>query len=171
MMPDRVRAAKRSQPQWLSIWVIAGAVVVCILLTAILLIVIGLSSPESTTPAPSTAVFNVIPAPTSTLASQSIFTATPSDDVAGTPPSPPTGTITVGSYVQISGTGGNGLRLREGPGLAHEVRLLGSEAEVFRIDDGPRESDGYTWWYLVGPFDETRHGWAVSNFLVVTQNP
>jgi len=49
--------------------------------------------------------------------------------------------------------------------------LLGSEAEVFRVQDGPREVDGYTWWYLVGPFDETRRGWAVANYLQIVQNP
>jgi hypothetical protein len=79
--------------------------------------------------------------------------------------------IALGAHVQILGTGGDGLRLRMEPGLGGQVRLLGSEAEVFRVDDGPVELDGYTWWYLVGPFNERRHGWAVSNFLAVVQNP
>jgi hypothetical protein len=73
--------------------------------------------------------------------------------------------------VQIIGTGGDGLRLRDQPGLDGKVLLLGSEAEVFRVQDGPREVDGYTWWYLVGPFDETRRGWAVANYLQIVQNP
>jgi hypothetical protein len=51
------------------------------------------------------------------------------------------------------------------------VRILGAEEEIFLVIDGPQQADGYTWWNLEGPFDETRHGWAVSNFLRVVQNP
>jgi hypothetical protein len=79
--------------------------------------------------------------------------------------------IAIGAHVQIQGTGGDGLRLRSEPGLNGEILLLGSESEVFRVADGPVDTDGYTWWHLVGPFDETRQGWAVSNYLVVVQNP
>jgi hypothetical protein len=42
---------------------------------------------------------------------------------------------------------------------------------VFLVSDGPQEVDGLTWWYLVGFFDESRNGWAASNFLQVIQNP
>jgi hypothetical protein len=77
----------------------------------------------------------------------------------------------VDGYVQITGTGGDGLRLRTEAGLGSEVRFLGLEDEVFLIQDGPQNADGYVWWYLVAPFDETRRGWAVSNFLQVVQNP
>ena len=47
----------------------------------------------------------------------------------------------------------------------------GAEEEIFLVADGPQQVDNYTWWYLVGPFDESRHGWAVANFLRVVQNP
>jgi hypothetical protein len=87
------------------------------------------------------------------------------------PPSPPAGEISIGAYVQILDTGGAGLRLRSEPSLNGQVLLLGSEAEVFEVKDGPVEMDGYTWWYLVGPFDETRRGWAVANYLNLVQNP
>ena len=93
---------------------------------------------------------------------------TPSSEA---PPSPVPGLISIGAYVQVGGTGGDGLRLRLAPGLASQVRLLGSEAEVFRVDEGPIEMDGYTWWYLVGPFDESRHGWGVSNYLLQVEKP
>jgi hypothetical protein len=49
--------------------------------------------------------------------------------------------------------------------------MLGVEAEVFQVRDGPRDVDGYVWWFLVAPTDETRGGWAVSNYLAVVQNP
>jgi hypothetical protein len=79
--------------------------------------------------------------------------------------------VDIGAFVEITGTGGDGLRLRAEPGLDSDVRMLGGEAEVFQIRDGPREADGYTWWYLVALIDETRNGWAVSNYLAVVQNP
>ncbi|MBN1147881.1 MAG: hypothetical protein JXA78_11555 [Anaerolineales bacterium] len=118
-----------------------------------------------------TAVLYVVDAPiaTQTLSPQALSSsATPSSEAL---PSPPPGVIAVGAYVQITGTGGDGLRLRTEPGLDEQIRLLGSEAEVFRVDEGPVELDGYTWWRLVGPFDETRHGWAVANYLAIVQNP
>ena len=77
----------------------------------------------------------------------------------------------MGSFVQITGTGGDGLRIRTEPGLSSEVRFLGLDSEVFEIREGPQEIDGHTWWYLVAPFEENRNGWAVSGYLSVVQNP
>jgi len=88
-----------------------------------------------------------------------------------TPLPPTSSTITVGAFVQVVGTGGEGLRLRTEPGLSSQVRLLGREAETFQVRDGPVEADGYLWWYLVSPADESRSGWAVSNYLELSQNP
>jgi len=84
------------------------------------------------------------------------------------PPPPPPGVIAVGSYVQVTGTGAVGLRLRSSPGLESKTEFLGMDAEVFKITDGPKEADGYTWWLLVAPYDEARHGWAVANYLIAT---
>jgi hypothetical protein len=67
--------------------------------------------------------------------------------------------------VQISGTDGEGLRIRSQPSLNGEPVFLGYDSEVFIVQDGPREADGYTWWYLVAPYDDTRAGWAAANFL------
>ena len=69
----------------------------------------------------------------------------------------------------MTGTGTTGLRIRAQPGLQGEVRFLGIEAEVFRIIDGPRQADDYTWWHLQAPYDESLHGWAVADFLSVIQ--
>jgi hypothetical protein len=63
------------------------------------------------------------------------------------------------------------LRLRDQPGLNSEIRMVVSEAEVFLVQEGPVDLDGYLWWRLVGPFDDTRQGWAVSNYLNLVQNP
>jgi len=118
-----------------------------------------------------TAVMNLIKAPTPT---QPLPTASPTTSLtptAGIPPPPPLGAIAIDDYVQVTGTGGDGLRFRQEPGLGAQIMFLGAEAEIFKVADGPREVDGFTWWYLVGPYDENRAGWVVSNYLVVVQNP
>lgn len=75
--------------------------------------------------------------------------------------------IAIGSVVQIYNTGGAGLRLRSEAGISGTVQFLGEEQELFEVRDGPSKSDGYTWWYLESPYDETRSGWAVSDFLAI----
>ena len=82
---------------------------------------------------------------------------------------PPSGDIISNSYVKIHGTEGAGLRLRIEPGLDSEPLYLGLEDEIFKIEEGPVEEDGYMWWYLVAPFDSDRNGWGVSNFLQPVQ--
>ncbi len=118
-----------------------------------------------------TAILNIISAPTATLP-----VPTPSLDLTpaseGEPGLESAGEgIVLDGYVQITGTGGTGLRFRLTPSLAGQVKFVASEAEIFIVKDGPMDADGYQWWYLVGPFDETRNGWAVSDFLALTQNP
>jgi len=157
-------------PEWLNIYVIIGSLALGILFLCIAAGILMVTAQENSA-AQSTAILEVIYAATAT---QTSISATPQTEQAETsqiPPSPPPGTIAVGAHVQVTGTGGDGLRLRIEPSLDGQILMLGSEAEVFRVHEGPREADGYTWWYLVGPFDESRYGWAVANFLVVVQGP
>lgn len=149
--------------------VIGGAVVVA---SCLLLATLGLlwaTRTASPVPAQSTAVMNMIPAGIPTASGESSPGSPSLTQTA--PPSPPPGVIAVGAFVQVTGTAGTGLRFREQPGLEAPVLLLGAEAEVFRVDEGPQEVDGYVWWYLVGPYDPARRGWAVANYLEVVQNP
>ena len=81
------------------------------------------------------------------------------------------GEIGVGTFVQVSDTGGDGLRLRKGPGLGYEMQFLGLDGELFQVGDGPITADGYTWWFVVGSYDETRQGWAVVDFLTLVPDP
>jgi hypothetical protein len=151
--------------------ILIGSFAVAFLLLVISLALLLFTRPSPKALIPVTAEVTVIPAPTAvppTPTPTAMQSPTPTSDV---PPSPPPGVIATGAYVQITGTGGDGLRLRTEPGLDAEVRILGAEAEVFLVQDGPRQVDGYTWWYLVGPYDSTRRGWAVSNYLAVVQNP
>jgi hypothetical protein len=96
------------------------------------------------------------------------ITSTPTLEI---PPSALPGTFTNGALVQIKGTGVDGLNLRDEPGLDSGIQYLGFEAEVFTIQDGPVEADGFIWWYIVGFSDETRSGWAAENFLAIVQSP
>jgi hypothetical protein len=79
--------------------------------------------------------------------------------------------IRKGVYVQIVETGGDGLRLREAPGTTSKALFLGMESEVYKVDDGPNELDGYTWFHLVAPYDASRNGWAASKFLSLVPTP
>jgi len=147
-------------------WVIIGALVVTGLLIIITLIAIGwMNSPQSPDVGFAPADLTVIVAPTLTPA----VTATATIDPFAPSPTP-TG-IAVGSYAQITGTGGDGLRIRSQPGLTGESVFLGLDSEVFLVQDGPREADGYVWWYLVAPYDETRAGWAAANYLTFIPQP
>ena len=152
--------------QFFNGWVLLGAVLLAGLLTLVTFIAIGWTQ----TPQPADVGFvpadlTMIPAPT--LTSNAPPTATP-NPFAPTPV--PTG-IAIGNYVQISGTEGQGLRIRSEPGLDGEFVFLGFDSEVFVVQDGPRVVDGYTWWYLVAPYDETRVGWAASDFLTYIPAP
>ena len=147
-------------------WVILGALGVAGLLSLITAISIGLMTPRQTTTVGFVpADLTVIPAPSSTSSAP----ATPTIDPFAPSPTP-TGLV-AGNYVQISGTEGQGLRIRAAPGLDGEFVFLGFDSEVFVIRDGPREVDGYVWWYLVAPYDETRAGWAAADFLTFIPAP
>ncbi len=138
-------------------WIIAGTVLVVLgLFGGLFLFLGGIPAPVGNSA--EGAALTVIPAPT----------ATPTPLVAAESPTPTPSageSIQKGAYVQISGTGGAGLRLRNQPSLSAEINYLGLEDEVFMIIDGPSLMDGFTWWHLESPTDQARNGWAVSDYL------
>jgi hypothetical protein len=145
-------------------WVIVGAVVFASLLLLISFYTAGTLLPASQNEYTGDAGITVIPIPT--------FTKTPIPTKPSvTPTIEPEFDIQVGGYVQISGTEGEGLRLRLEPTLNGKIIYLGLEGEIFFVSDGPQESDGYLWWQLVAPLNESRTGWAVSNYLIPAQGP
>jgi len=111
-----------------------------------------------------TAALTIIPS-RSTVTPTS-FEILPTDNPNITPTLQP-GSIGIGAFVQVSGTEGDGLRLRKEPGLSSEMQFLGLDGELFQVGDGPVDQDGYTWWFVVGSYDETRQGWAAADFLEV----
>jgi hypothetical protein len=113
------------------------------------------------------------PSPTPTLSGEvaSAPSATPSPEVQ---PSPtvtvmPVIPIQIGSTVMITGTEGDGLAVRQGPGLDFPYFFVGNDGDQFVVEDGPREADGYVWWYISDPNDSDRTGWAVENYLQAIQ--
>ena len=152
-------------------WVLLASVGIAavLLIGATSLVWFGRPTPSS--PGPATAILTRIPAPTPTPI---LVTPTPLVPPTPTPvpqPTPIPGSIGVGTFVQIVGTGGDGLRLRTGPSLDSEIRFLGLESEVFEVSDGPEVADEFTWWFLVAPYDPDRRGWAVAPYLAVIENP
>lgn len=147
----------------MNVYVLLAALVIAAVLVGLAIALLYIIPPAASA-RPATAL-TVIPGPTSTSTSPAV---TPSP----IPTEPVTvGGIAIGNYVKISGTEGSGLRLRAEPSTAKPMLFVGMDEEVFLVKDGPREADGYTWWYLQAPYDDSRSGWAVSQYLTVIQEP
>lgn len=141
-------------------------VILFIAAVILLLVTRTLPAPEGVPTAAITIVAfpTVTPVPTSTPSGLRTLTPLPES-----PPQP--GGIHPGALVQITGTGGDGLRLRVEPGLDNEILFIGRESEVFRVQDGPAEVDDFIWWFLISSDNSARQGWAVADYLILVQTP
>jgi len=151
--------------------ILAGVLlaITLVLISLIYLLWIGPNRPKQPLSSPNI-VMTIIPAATST---PRFISPTP-PPMSPTPPptsTPIPGAIAINTYVQITGTDGDGLRLRTSPALSSDPLFLGFDSEVFLVVDGPKESDGFTWWYLTAPYDQSRSGWAVVNYLISIPSP
>lgn len=151
--------------RWLSVGTILGGVLFALLLMGIVFVMARLLYPTPSSVVVPTAVMKVISAATPT--SLVIPGQTPIPSATPTLDPSKYGGIGIGQYVQISGTGGDGLRLRSGAGTDNPPLFLGFESEAFLVQDGPKESGGMIWWLLVSPTDETRKGWASAHYLTL----
>jgi len=79
--------------------------------------------------------------------------------------------IAIGRYVQVAGTGGYGLSLRDGPGESYTRMDVAQEGEIFIVVEGPTISTGSEWWRVRDPENEERVWWAVGNFLEPVEHP
>ncbi len=143
---------------------IVAAILFAAALLGLLYLILQLTHPAPNEPGEvPTAGLTLIPAPTHTptpLPTSVISTATPTPG-AVLPP----GTIGVGAYVKVGRTQGAGLRMRAEPGTDAAVDFVAMDDEVFLVVGGPVEADGYTWWQLRAPYDQTRTGWSAQDFL------
>ncbi len=137
-----------------------------VLVAALLLIGSRLSGLTASVAAPPP-VLTVISVPIA----NSSPTATPQPTLIPAPPGSPTPEpqsarqFTLGEFVEVYGTQGDGLRIRESPGLEATILILGLESEVFQVVEGPVISDGLSWWRITNPYDPTETGWAADSFL------
>jgi hypothetical protein len=151
-------------------WVILGALAfAAVLIGLAVLAVYALPPAGGQAAGEASALLTVIPAPTSTPPGMNNLFFTPTPTINPLIASGQTGGIAPGVYVQITGTEGEGLRIRTAPGTANDVKFLALDAEVFKVFEGPQDADGYLWWYLEAPYDQTRNGWAAANFLRVVE--
>lgn len=148
-------------------WVFITAFLIALLAFIGLGAAAWLIKPAPTALANPTAVLTIVAASTSTPQKPVITSASPT--TIATDSATAVGGIAIDMYVQITNTGGDGLRLRKSPGTKSDILFLGYDSEVFKVVDGPELVDGYTWWFLTAPYDDSRSGWAASNFLGVVE--
>jgi hypothetical protein len=156
----------------LNIRTIFGALMIAaVLLSGLIISIILVRAFRSPVTGEENAVaLTVLPAPTSTPRGGSP-TSQPPSPTSVILPAIAADQIAVGTFVQISGTGGDGLHLRPTPGLDNQPLFLGYDAEVFQVTDGPQEVDNHTWWYLTALYDQERAGWASSEYLTIIPQP
>jgi hypothetical protein len=155
----------------LNIKVILGAFIFGVGVFAILVGILWTSKAKNITQVPATAILSLIEVPTETPISP-ITTHIPTlSPTTSQQLPPPSGDIKIGNYVQVSGTGGDGLRLHNTAEVSSKVNYIAYEAEVFLVIKGPIDADGYIWWELQDPYTDNAVGWGVANYLQVIQNP
>jgi len=76
---------------------------------------------------------------------------------------PKPGAIAIGMRVEVTGTGVNKMRLRQGPGTNTVTIKLVSDGTRFVVVDGPKDADGHTWWKLDDQSGLV--GWGAAEYL------
>jgi hypothetical protein len=151
-------------------WIYLTASLIATFMVVALIVTLMFSRKGLSMVGAATAVITVLPAPTATPTPTSTSFVTPTT-ILSELPTPVPGDIKIGALVQIVGTGGDGLRLRDEPGLGTTVLTTVSDTEVFKVLQGPSPADGYEWWYISDPYNDSRRGWAVANYLKLVNNP
>jgi hypothetical protein len=149
-------------------YVIIGAIAIAILLAFYGMFGLSAVTYQKSVSGQATAFLTVIPAEVVPTVNSSFLFATPTSTI-----DPALGDlrgITLGSYVQITGTGDAGLNIRAEAGKDSLTEFIGEESEVFKVIGGPVRMDDIVWWQLSTPYDESRQGWAAAEYLVLIQN-
>jgi hypothetical protein len=153
--------------RFLNPWVIGGTVLTASLLLVVAYLASGGLFPVVGDPYQGGAELLVIPVPTATQTPR----PSPTPVILPSPTLAEDDGIREGGYVQISGTEGDGLRLRTEPSLNGRIAYLGLEGEIFLVKEGPIEGDGFTWWQIEAPLNASRQGWVVADYLQLAQSP
>jgi hypothetical protein len=145
--------------------IIAGALITAIVMALGLFLLFYLFFPPTLKITQSTPLLKIIVAASPTVTIQSSATGISSPNVNSA------SGFQIGTYVQIAGTGTEGLRFRSAPSKDSSTLFIAMEAEVFKIENGPQTANGYTWWYLSAPYDQNRSGWVVADYLSIISTP
>ena len=107
-----------------------------------------------------------MPSPTPSLPPTAAPLPSATVTVTATPvPSPtPEPQVAVGALVTVSGTEGQQLRLRSGPGLAQETLRILEEGAEMSVLEGPEPADGSQWWKVKTEDGQT--GWVAGDWLL-----
>lgn len=98
--------------------------------------------------------------------------ATVTPEASSTPPPPeptpePTpeapSILVVGGNGSVTGTGSDGVNMRQGDGIDYPVLETIAEGTVFELIGGPSEADGYSWWQI--RLDNGTEGWVAQDFI------
>ena len=160
---------KRFFTEFLPPGVLLGGLVMGLILVGGSVLILNWIHPGAQLGPVNTAQMVVLAAPTYTPPLPTVEPTLEPTATSPAAPTPPPVDVQIGQMVQISGTGVDGLRLRVEPGLQGKIMFVAIEAEVFQVLDGPRQADGYIWWYLVSPIQADYKGWAVANYLALMQ--
>ncbi len=115
------------------------------------------------------AIVKVIEAPTSTPFLLPTFE--PTSLPGSQPGNGQNNGIYIGGYAQITGTSGDGLSIRSAPGRSNSIQFIGLDSELFKVVDGPVDNEGFIWWKVEAPYDSSRTGWCVQDYLSVVISP
>ncbi|HHE70741.1 MAG TPA: SH3 domain-containing protein [Chloroflexi bacterium] len=111
--------------------------------------------------------------PTDARPTATVYTITPSPPSAAPPALTPTpsspNSIGIGARVKVSGTGNAGLSMRAAPSTTAERIDIAQEGEVLLVVGGPKEADGYRWWFVRDELNTQREGWVAADYLVPAQ--
>lgn len=131
-----------------------------------------------TGPSPTPHIIVVIPTPTLGLPPGQITPTVPvivptqpgtapTDVVVEPQPTSPSGLapITVGCIVEVFGTEGFGVAVRQGPGRTYSFFFVAQDGQVFQVMEGPEEADTYQWWKVVDPEDSNNEGWVAQDYI------
>jgi 3D (Asp-Asp-Asp) domain-containing protein len=81
---------------------------------------------------------------------------------------PTSTTFYYGDRVQVSYTGGAGLRVRYGPGTGYNIQTVMREGAVVRVLAGPVWNNGYAWYKVTGYNSYGSTGWSAGAWLYRT---
>ena len=146
---------------WTGIGVILGA-----LALGLLFVIVSLTRVSRSEQNPELVITVIVPATSTPLVHSTTSEGGEIEDDTTTKPDLGASEVySEGDLVEVYGTEEQGLSLRNTPGLSSVVGEYGLESEVFEVQGGPIDIDGYTWWYLVNPYDNTKQGWGVGRYL------